>query len=898
MNPGIISIKSLLVFVFLIKLTTTFSQQIPPNNEQTEYQPIDSLISFYEQKTGLRIYYLPAWFRNKKMHVSATNLSPEDFLYKLTETGRCSLVTLDSATFVLVLQHIPTRQDGKNEKNSAVLVGKMQEYGKYKKATLQGRIVDGKNGESLPGARLYIDQLKTGTSVNKSGEFSIELPVGDYEVTLSYMGYEESVRDVKLVSPGYADFEIFEKSVNLSEVTITSNRSDNNVSGNQMSLVKLDAKTINELPVSFGEVDILKSITLLPGIQSSGEFGTGFFVRGGGADQNLILLEDIPVFNSSHLFGLTSIINPDGISGITVYKAGIPARYGERASSVLDIRLGTDNQEKAAFKGGIGLINSRATLDLPLGRNKAHLFLGGRTTYSDWLLRKTHDVDLMNSSAGFSDLNGQLVYNINGNNKLSLFGYYSNDRMSIKNSTGYNYTNLIGSLRWNHIFNSSLFSSMIFGFSKYNYVTNGFDTLQRDETYKIKTSLLYKTLKYNVTWTPSTNHLFDFGLTGALYYEHPGELSPYNSLSLIVPVKLASEKALEFGLYASDNMNITEKLGAEIGLRYSGYRYLGPAAVYLYDPSTPKSAESIMDTVQYGKNKTIAAYSGFEPRIALKYAISDLSSIKMSYNRINQYINLVSNSTVINPADVWKLSNTHIKPLQCDQLAIGYFRNFNNNMYETSLELYYKTLTNIIEYKNGASLLVNPFLDADLLKAKGYNYGIELFIRKNTGLLTGWLTYAYSTSKRRTNGKTDVEQVNRNEYFPSVYDKPHNINLIGNYHISKRWRFSWTFSYNTGRPITLPEYRYSVGGNELVHYSDRNEYRLPDYHRLDVSITSSETLKVKKLWKGSWTFSIINLYGRKNYYSAYFQKEYPHYNFYALYIIGRPLPTITYNFSF
>jgi hypothetical protein len=378
-----------------------------------------------------------------------------------------------------------------------------------------------------------------------------------------------------------------------------------------MSLVKLDARAIKELPLSLGEVDLLKSITFLPGIQSSGELGTGFFVRGGGADQNLILLEDIPIFNSSHLFGLTSILNSDCISNVTLYKAGIPAKYGERASSVLDIRLGSSNQEKAAVSGGIGLINSKINLELPLVKNKANLYLSARTTYSDWFLQSMNDVDLMNSSAGFSDLSGLLVFNLNNNNKLSFFGYYSKDRISVKNSDSFNYSNLLGSVRWNHIFNSALFSSLVVGFSKYDYYMDEFDSLQRDESYKIKTSLLYKTLKYNVTWVPSNTHSLDIGVNGAIYNEEPGKLSPFDSLSFIRPIELASEKAIEYGLYASDNITLTDKLGAEIGLRFSGYKNLGPATVYLYDPSVEKSEESITDTVYYGKNKSIAGKTTF-----------------------------------------------------------------------------------------------------------------------------------------------------------------------------------------------------------------------------------------------------------------------------------------------
>ncbi len=888
--------KVVVIFIILIKFNLVFSQQ--SSLIGSDYLPIDTLIHSYEVKNGVRIFYQPEWFADKQLHVSVIDLPREKFFSKLTEVGKCALISPDSSSFVLVLPDVMADLIAKNETNQIVIVGNMQEYGKYKKATISGKITDGKNGDPLPGALIYIPQIKSGTSSDMQGKFSLTLPVGDYDVELSYLGYEQAVRKVRLASNGSANFEIFEKSISLTEVTVTSQRANRNISLTQMSLVKLDAKLIKELPTTLGEVDVIKSITLMPGVQSSGELGTGFFVRGGSADQNLILLEDVPVFNSSHLFGLTSIINPDVISDVTLYKAGIPAKYGERASSVLDVQLGDNSREKSTIKGGIGLINSKITLNLPISRNRVNLMISGRTTYSDWILHKTRDIDLMNSSAGFSDINGMLVCNINSNNIVSFFGYYSKDKINIKNSEGYNYSNTLGSVRWNHIFSSTLFSSVILGFSKYEYHMEEYDSIQRDKSYKMKSNLLYKTLKYNIRWIPSDKHSLDLGINGCVYEIAPGKIDPYDNYSFINPVKLQSEKAVEYALYASDNINFTDHFGAEIGLRYSRYNFLGPADLYVYDPSMARSVESITDTLHYSHNKTITSYSGFEPRISIRYTIDENSSVKLSYNRTNQYINLITNSTVMNPADFWKVSNINIKPLKSDQYALGYFRNFGKNMFETSIEVYYKKLNNIIEYKDGASLVMNPLVDADLVNASGYNYGVELFAKKNSGRVTGWISYSFSTSQRKTNGKTIPEQVNRNNYFPSIYDRPHNLNIIGNYHISRRWRFSMAFTYNTGRPVTLPEYKYSTGGNELIYYSDRNEYRLPDYHRLDISITRDESLRIKKFWKGSWTFSIFNVYGRKNLYSSFYQKEMSGNQLYALYIIGRPLPTLTYNFTF
>jgi hypothetical protein len=555
-------------------------------------------------------------------------------------------------------------------------------------------------------------------------------------------------------------------------------------------------------------------------------------------------------------------------------------------------------------RGGIGLLNSKISLNLPVTKNLA-VNLGGRSSYSNWLLHKMPDTDLMNSSAGFYDVNGLLTFTANASNRFTFFGYLSNDRFGIQKQMNYAYGNLLASARWSHIFSKTLSSVLTGGISNYHYLTSERDTLRKSAGYSMKSSLQYKSLKYNLTWIPSRTHSLDIGFNGISYAVEPGNLQPYDSLSLVIPMSMQREKALEYALYVGDVITLSAKFSAEAGLRWTGFTSLGPSSLFVYDPLRPRSRETIIDTLHYGLNKPINSWSGWEPRISVRYSFNDNNSLKLSLTRVRQHINLVSNTTVMNPADVWKLSNAYVKPLVCDQLAVGFFRNFAKNSFETSLELYYKKMNHLIEYKNGASLILNPALEADLLDASGYNCGAELYLRKNTGRLTGWLSYALSTSQRHSNGTNRESQVNENRWFPSSNDQPHSLNMVGNYYISKRWRFSWTFTYNTGRPVTLPELIYTVGDHQLIYYSDRNKYRLPDYHRLDVAITRDESLRIKKFWKGSWTFSVINLYGRKNKYSVFFQRNPPveagnnrQNSLYALYIIGRPLPALTYNFTF
>lgn len=905
MNLNLIAI-CIAVLLFQLFPVYQLQAQQPKDtiSNNTEYLTARQLIEKFEKLRGVRLYYKPEWFEGKKLAASNLNRTPEDFLYLLSVTGKCSYIRVDSATVVMIETSAADDLFDATDTKSTLLVGKKEDFGKYRRAVMSGKITDGKTGETLPGVSVYIDKLKQGTTTDANGQYQMELPVGEFDVTISFIGYEPSVRHIRMVGSGTADLELFNQSVYIQEVVVTQDKAEFNVSRTQMSLIKLDNKSIRELPVSLGDLDIMKSVTLLPGIQSSGEFGTGIFVRGGSADQNLILIEEVPIFNPSHLFGLTSIINPDNISGVTLLKAGIPARYGERSSSLMDIRLGGQNDEQVKVRGGIGLLNSKISLNLPVTKNLA-VNLGGRSSYSNWLLHKIPDTDLMNSSAGFYDLNGLLTFTASSNNRFSIFGYLSNDRFGIQEQMNYTYGNLLSSARWNHIFSKTLSSVLTAGVSNYHYSTSEQDTLRKSAGYSIKSSLRYKSLKYNLTWIPSRTHSLDFGFNGISYGIAPGNLQPYDSLSLIIPQTLQKEKALEYALYAGDVMTFSAKFSTEAGLRWTGFTSLGPSSVFIYDPLRPRSRESILDTLNYGTNKPINSWSGWEPRVSVRYSFNDNNSLKLSLTRIRQHINLVSNTTVMNPADVWKLSNTYVKPLVCDQVALGFFRNFAKNSYETSLELYYKKMNHLIEYKNGASLILNPALEADLLDASGYNCGAELYIRKNSGRLTGWLSYALSTSQRRTNGTTRESQVNENRWFPSSNDQPHSLNMVGNYHISKRWRFSWTFTCNTGRPVTLPELKYTVGDHQLIYYSDRNKYRLPDYHRLDVAITCDESLRIKKFWKGSWTFSVINLYGRKNKYSVFFQRD-PSIeagnnrqnSLYALYIIGRPLPALTYNFTF
>jgi len=888
------------LFYFSV-LQSGFSQ----TERQDAFLTFDHLARQLGQKYNVQLFFKSEWFEMRSFSASILILPLDKALDKITAETDFSVVTFDSVSYIFIPVK-PLYEPAQVEKYSDVItIGDPAEYGKYSKARIRGRIMNGSNGNPMPGAMVYIDRQKMGTNTDSRGYYLLPAPVGDHTVRVSFIGYDETTQKIRLVGNGLLDLKLYERSIKLGEVTVTAERPEINVSGTQLSYVRLDSKSIKELPVSMGVRDVIKSIALMPGVQTIGEFGTGFNVRGGSADQNLILLEDVPLFNSSHLFGLTSVVNSDVISNATLIKAGISAKYGERASSLLDIRIGSDNPEKRIAKGGIGLIDSRLTLETPLLNKKISLLVSARSSYSNWLLHKIPEVDLMNSSAHFYDATAILVWKPDPANRISLFGYLSNDKFAYAKDRSYNYTNLLASVKWKRTFSNTFYFNVVAGLSNYRYQLSESDSLRPWESIKINSMVLYRNLKVNFSWLPSDNHAIDFGINGVLYDITPGDQSPLGFESEIQHLKMPPEKAGEYAIYITDNFIISPILTIDIGLRYSLYTYLGPSKVYSFMPALPRSRESITDSTLYGRNEIVHTYSGLEPRISLRFGISDDRSVKFSFNRIHQYINLVSNTAIMTPSDVWKLSSPELKPLRVDHFAIGYFQNFMKNSIESSIEIYYKSLKNAIDYKNGAKILLNPYLETDLLNVSGHNYGVELYVRKNSGNLTGWLSYTFSRSLQKTTGIHEVEKINNNQLFASNFDRPNNLVVNLNYHLSRRWSIGGTFNWSTGRPVTLPEYKYDHQGYQLLYYSDRNKYRLPDYHRLDVSITYDESLKLRKKWKGSWVLSVVNLYGRKNAYSVFYKKEehmvsyeYRQYDTYMLYIIGRPFPSLTYNFSF
>ncbi|MDO7850794.1 TonB-dependent receptor [Hymenobacter convexus] len=763
------------------------------------------------------------------------------------------------------------------------------------RVTLAGHIRDQKSGEPVIGASIVAESLNVGATTDQFGSYSLTLPAGRYDLKIRGLGIKNTKRQVVLRGNGKLEIEVEEDIVTLKEVVIEAEK-DKNVSGMQMGLEKLDIKTMRQVPTAFGETDILRVIMTLPGVKTVGEGSTGLNVRGGATDQNLILFNDATIYNPSHLFGFFSAFNPDILQGVELYKSAIPAKYGGRLASVLDITTREGNKKKLGGAGGIGPLTSRVTLEGPIVKDKSSFIVSGRASYSDWILKQLSDRNFAKSAAAFYDVTAHVTHEFNEKNSLYATGYFSSDRFRLASDTTYSYRNQAASLKWRHNFNNQLYGVLTGTYSHYDYdVTTTQNPVSASQ---LKYAIGQSGLRADFTYYPNNRHTIDFGGSTLLYNIEPGSFLPLGEKSLIRPDVLSKERALESALYVSDKFDITSRFSVSAGLRFSFFQALGPRDVYQYAPGQSRSEATITDTVRYGSNKVLASYQGPEYRLSARYSLNDKSSVKASYTRTRQYIHQLTNTASVSPTDVWKLSDNNIRPQVGDQYSLGYYRNFKSNTIEVSVEGYYKTLRDFVDYKSGATLVLNHHIETDIINAAGKAYGVEFFVKKLTGKLNGWVGYTYSRSLVQVNAATTSDMVNGGQYYPSNFDKPHDFTLVGNYRFSRRFSTSVNATYSTGRPITLPLAKYYLNNSLRVYYSDRNAYRVPDYYRVDLALNIEGSHKVKKLAHSSWTVGVYNLTGRRNPYSVYFKSVAGQIKGYQLSIFGNPIPTVTYNFKF
>jgi len=754
-----------------------------------------------------------------------------------------------------------------------------------KSATISGFVHDVKNGETLSGAIIYPKEIQSeGITSNSYGYFSLTLPVGNYALIVQYLGYKTKIIPIALVENIKLNIEMEEESIALNEITITGEKKNNNVISNKL-ISKINVKETQNIPVILGEKDILKTIQLMPGVSPAGEGNAGFFVRGGSVDQNLILLDEAPVYNPSHLLGFFSTFNSDAIKDITLYKGGFPAEYGGRLSSVVDIKMNEGNSKEYHVSGGIGLIASRLAVEGPILKKKGSFMISARRTYADLFLKllpvKWTDSTARNSTLYFYDINMKVNYQLSGKDRVYFSCYTGRDNFNMDESVGLNWGNITATSRWNHIISDKIFSNTSLIFNRYSYkfgVTSG------NETMNILSLIKDWNLKEDIQFYINSDNTLKFGFNSIYHTFVPSKV---DSTVFFRVKSMENNYALENALYISNEQTLTKKLNAIYGIRYSIFSSIGPGTVYTYN-----EVADVVDSTYYARGKIFNTFGGFEPRLLLNYVINDSNSVKASYARSRQYIHLLSNTTSTTPFDLWIPSNINVLPEIADQITLGYFRNFSNNMFETSVEIYYKTLKNLIDYRNGANLILNNKVESQLVYGKGWGYGAEFMIRKKYGNLTGWIGYTISKTKREFN------DINEGKSFLAKQDKPHNITIVGMFEINPRLTFSATWIYCSGNIVTFPSGSYSVDGNLVPYYTERNGYRMPDYHRLDIGLTLQR--KIDRRFESNWNFSIYNVYARENAYAINFQSNPndPSKMEAVQLSLFRFVPAVTYNFKF
>ncbi len=770
------------------------------------------------------------------------------------------------------------------------------------KFTLSGTISDSNSNETLIGVNLFIPELKTGVTTNEYGFYSITIPKGNYSIRISYMGYQTLEESIQLNQNTKTNFKLLTNENTLKEIIITDTKTKTDIRKPEMSVNKLSISAIKRMPVVLGEVDVLKSILLLPGVTNAGEGASGFNVRGGGADQNLILLDEATIFNSSHVFGFFSVFNPDAIKDLKLYKGGIPARFGGRASSVLDIYQKDGSSKEFHANGGIGLISSRLLIEGPLVKDRGSFLIGGRSSYAHLFMKLSKDQK--NNAAYFYDLNTKMTYKLNPNNNLYLSGYFGRDVFSLANSFTNIYGNSTLNLRWNHLFSDKLFSNLSLIYSDYYYGLDldfvGFQWDSGIKNYNIK---------YDFKNYISDRFKLNYGLNAIYYDFNPGIIKPSSATSGINFSQLDKKYALEPALYINADQELSTKFSVSYGLRYSLFYRLGQSNLNVYANNNPITFNTNMQiyekatpigTQTFQKNDILKSYSYLEPRFSLAYQFNEKQSVKASYNRMIQYLQLISNTSSPTPLDVWTPSDTFIKPQIADQVALGYFKNFSNESYSLEVEAYYKKVQNRIDYIDGADLIANNALEQVILNGQMRSYGLEVMLKKNEGRLNGWVSYTLSKSQQQTPGRTAIESgINNGQWYNSAYDKTHNLAITSSYLLNEKWSFGANFTLQSGQPITYPNGQYQYLGITVPSYGLRNENRLPTYHHLDISSTLTPRKNNNRNWKGEWVFSIYNLYNRKNAAAINFrQNRQTGTNEAVKTSIFGMVPAVSYNFKF
>lgn len=892
------------VFILLVGTEIVHAQN--PLNRVVSIRPAELPLSFsdfvlrVEKQNGIKFFFNPEWVAHIYIEEPYDNMPVNRILdqilsgldinyYPLADYG---IILVKNPAAAITRAKLLEEAAARKRNIQRLVIGQAADYRVGKKVILQGRLTDDKTGLPVRSASVEALTANTGTTTSEQGNFELMLSAGTHVLSIRHSNYAEKILDLEIYSNGMVELAMDEVPIVLDEVVIT----DQSVINSSITTTTLQVSDMKRAPVFLGEVDIIRQLQNQAGVTSVGELAGGFNVRGGSPDQNLILYDGLPVFNASHALGFFSSFNADAVQRIRFYKGSIPAEFGGRASSVLDVtsREGDPNRWKGS--GGIGFLSSFFSLGGPLQKEKTTVMASFRSTYSGWVLNSINSnyASLKNSQLSFYDGSLKLAHRLSEKSKLILSGYISQDRMRLITDTLFQWNNAVGSLTYQHNVSADFYYSLQIGSGHYRYVI---EDPSAGNAFNLSYSMSYPSFRADFNYGHDLP--LNFGLQGTWYTFHPGSLKPVSANSSIRPQSVAKEQAVEVAPYIAKSVRLAPQLTAEFGLRYALYAQTGPDTVYLYQAGLPLEPEYITGFNTYGKREVIRFYHGAEPRLSAVYRFSENRSVKIGYNRMFQFVHLISNTVAVTPADIWKLSDTYIRPQRADQISAGYFQILKNNMYDFSAETFYKFMINVLDFKDGANLILNDKLETALLAGTGRAYGFELSASKNRGRIQGNINYTFSRSLRKVSGNFDTEKINDGKWFPANFDRPHIINLNWRYSITRRHFFSGNFTYNTGRPISLPSHIYYVNGIGISDFAERNTYRLPDYHRLDLAFIIEGNHKRKKIWDGTWIVSFYNVYLRKNAYSVFFREDqWGILKPYQLAVIGTLVPSVTYMMKF
>ncbi len=914
-------------FLLIIVTTCPAWAQVDSLTITDEYSdiPFVDLATALEKKYPVRLFYDQDWVKNLRVSLKADKtpirkvmknlLDGTDLHFYITVANQVIITKDHEITTGLADRYFSRTissdeleqeqeifEDIRDNASTALSSGsnRLYEIGNKRlantgtQAVITGFVKDALTGEALVGASAFTKMPSRGVITNENGYYEFNLPKGEHVLYFKSIGTHETRRKVIVYSDGSLDVDLQNEVLSLKEVVITGEK--NNSESIQTGMVRLDIEAIKTLPVVLGEPDVMKIVLTLPGVQSVGEGASGFNVRGGGTDQNLILINDAVIYNPNHLFGFFSAFNSDVIKSADLYKSGIQAQYGGRISSVFDVSLRDGNSEKLVLSGGISPINGKITLEGPLKKDTTSFLLGIRSTYSDWLLGLLKDPALSNSAAFFADAIIKVTHRINTRSDLTVSGYHSRDRFRLNQDTVYRYFNTNAAVKWRHTINTKLFSTISGSVTNYTYDLSS--SKSPTNAFRLDYEINNITAKASFDWFPNDRHRVKFGISSILYDLDPGSIKRLGSESIIRPVHLDAEKGVESAIFIGDEFAYSSRLSFYAGLRFSRFSLMGPGDVFIYDPNFTKDVNFVIDTISFKKGNGVKSYMGPEYRASMKYNIMDNFSLKLSFDRTRQYIHQLTNTTAISPTDTWRLSNTYLKPQIGTQYSGGLYKDFPKKGVEVSIEGYYKEIKNQLEFKDGADLLLNEVLETDVVNAFGKSYGVEILIRKKPGKLNGWISYTWSRTLIRARSPFKEEELNEGKFFPSNFDKPHNLTAVANYKFTRRVNVSLNGTYSTGRPVTFPVSQYDYGNNTFAYFSGRNQFRIPDFMRFDLAINLEGNHKVDKLAHGSWSFSVYNLTGRNNVYSVFSRTNNGRIEVSTLSVFSKPIPTIIYNFRF